>query len=70
MVALNLITLHRSDGGDVSINPAQITSLRSPAGHLNRLAPSGHCIVNLVDGKFVAVMEPCAAIKRQLETIP
>lgn len=67
LIALQLIVLHRSDGGNVIINTAQITSLRSPAGHLGRLAPSGHCIVHLTDGKFVVVLEACAEVERQLE---
>lgn len=66
-VALSLIILHRADGGEVIINPAQVTSLRATAGSLGRLAPHGHCLVGLTDGKFVAVIEPCGEIKRLLE---
>lgn len=70
LIALHLITLHRSDGGEVTINPAQVTTLRSPAGRLGHLAPSGHCIIGLVDGKFVSVLEACEEVKRQLELPP
>jgi len=66
-VALSLIILHRADGGEVIINPAQVTSLRATAGSLGRLAPHGHCLVGLTDGKFVAVIEPCGDVKRLLE---
>lgn len=66
-VALSLIVLHRADGGEVIINPAQVTSLRATAGSLGRLAPHGHCLVGLTDGKFVAVIEPCGDVKRLLE---
>lgn len=64
IVALHLIVLHRADGGEVIVNPTQITSLRSPAGQVAR----GHCIVGLTDGKFVVVLEACALVKRQLES--
>lgn len=63
-VLLLLIVLHRSDGAEVMVNAEQITSLRSPAGHLGRLAPGGRCIVNLVDGKFIAVLESCTEVRR------
>ena len=66
-VALSLIVLHRVDGGEVVINPAQVTSLRHPAGPLGKLAPHGRCLIGLTDGKFVAVIEPCAEVKRLLE---
>lgn len=65
--ALCLIILHRADGADVFINPAQVTSLRVTAGPLGKLAPHGHCVVGLTDGKFVSVIEPCAEVKRLLE---
>lgn len=63
-VLLLLIVLHRSDGGEVMVNAEQITSLRSPAGHLGRLSPGGRCIVNLVDGKFIAVLEACETVRQ------
>lgn len=66
LVALHLIVLHRSDGGDVTINADQITSLRDPVRH-GQLFPAGHCIIGLTDGKFVAVLEACAEVRRLLE---
>lgn len=66
-IALNLIVLHRVDGGEVIVNAEQVTSLRDPVGRLQHLAPSGRCLVYLVDGTFVAVRETCAAVRRQLE---
>lgn len=69
LVALHMLVLHRSDGGEVIVNGDQITSLRSPPGSLSKLTPSGHCLVGLTDGKFVAVLEDCSEVKRQLETL-
>lgn len=65
--ALCLIILHRADGGAVFVNPAQVTSLRATAGSGVKLAPHGHCLVGLTDHKWVAVIEPCAEVKRLLE---
>lgn len=62
-----LVVLHRGDGGEVIIAPAQVTSLRAPAGALHGLAPSSRCIVWMTDGKFVGVLESCAEVKRRLE---
>lgn len=66
LIAVYLIVLHRSDGGDVTINAEQVTSLRSTVG-VGHLASEGHCIVGLTDGKFVTVLEPCAEVRRRLE---
>lgn len=66
-IGVHLLVLHRSDGGEVWINADQVTSLRSPAGRLDRLAPEGHCLIGLTDGKFVGVLESCAEVKQQLE---
>lgn len=71
MLALNLVVLHRADGQEVAVNPPQITSLRAPAGALDRLAPQGsHCIVGLADGKWLAVIETCRAVQQLLEGAP
>ena len=50
LIALLLLVLHRSDGGEVTINAEQVTSLRAPAGSLHGLAPFAHCLVFLADG--------------------
>jgi hypothetical protein len=67
LVLAGLLVLHRSDGGEVIVAPAQVTSLRTPAGPLGGITPHGHCIVNLTDGRFVAVLESCREAQRRLE---
>lgn len=67
LIVLHLLVLHRADGGEVMIAPGQVTSLRAPKGPLRDLSPYAHCIVGLTDGKFVAVLETCTEVKRQLE---
>lgn len=66
LVTVLLIVLHRSDGGEVTINAEQVTSLRSTLG-VTHLTSEGHCVIGLTDGKFVTVLEPCREVKRQLE---
>jgi hypothetical protein len=67
IVGALLVVLHRSDGGEVVVAAAHVTSLRAPAGPLRGLAPTGGCLVGLDDGKFVAVLESCGEVRRRLE---
>lgn len=68
-VAYALMVLHRVDGGEVFINPAQVTSLRLVEGALSARIGGGHCLVGLTDRKFVSVLESCAEVKRLLESM-
>ena len=70
LIALHLLVLHRADGGEVIVAAGQITSLRSPAGPLSKLAPTGGCVVWMTDSRFVAVLESCREVQRQLEVAP
>jgi hypothetical protein len=56
--------LHGPNGQALFVNPAQITTLREPAGTDVRHFPKDtHCVVVTTSGKFLAVMEPCAAVR-------
>lgn len=68
ILAAGLVVLHRADGGLVTINPAHVTSLRNPEGRYRQLQPTGNCVIDLTDRKFVMVMEPCPEVKRLLES--
>jgi uncharacterized protein YlzI (FlbEa/FlbD family) len=57
VVALHLIVLHGVDGHNVEINPSAVTSMRE----------ARDCMVNLADGKFVAVKEDCGTVKTMIE---
>ena len=62
------IILHRVDGGEIIVNSAQITSLRSTPGSLKgQVTGPANCLVGLTDGKFAAVVESCAQVKHLLE---
>lgn len=67
--ALRLIVLHYPDGQPVEINPAQVTSTRGPvaSGQQTHFSTKVKCMVNLTDGKFVAVVETCAEVRALLE---
>lgn len=69
LAGLCLITLHRLDSGVVLVNPRHITSLHSAArdGQNKVLHSDAHCAVRMSDGKLVAVIESCAAVKSLLE---
>jgi hypothetical protein len=70
-LALHMVLLHRVDGGEVAINPAQVTVLHptaSSTGGSNKLLTKDvHCVVGLSDGKFVSVIEPCDLVRKLIE---
>lgn len=67
-LALLLIMLHRLDGGEVAINPSQITSLHTAATSQNKVVnPDAHCVIGLTDGKLVSVRETCLEVRRLLK---
>lgn len=68
IMAAGLVVLHRADGGQVIINPAQVTALRNPEGKYRQLIPIGRCVIDMTDRKFIMVLESCAEVKRLLES--
>lgn len=70
LTSVNMVVLHRPDGGEVAVAPGQVTSLhtRSPAHAGNKVvAGEAHCVLWLADGKILSVIEPCEAVKQLLE---
>jgi len=61
-----LIILHGPDGHEIRIAPEQVTSLRAAkAGEEGKyFVDTVHCMVNLTDGKFVTVVEPCEIVQK------
>lgn len=67
LAGLSLVILHRVDGGEVLVAPSHITSMHSkaPSSAQNKLVtPEARCIVWLVDGKQLLVLEPCDAVRK------
>ena len=64
-----VILLHDLEGREIRVNPDQVTHLRAAKlGETDKLFPAhAKCMVNLADGKFLAVVETCAEIQRMLE---
>jgi hypothetical protein len=68
ILAVLLVVLHTVDGREVGVNPPQVTSLR-PAAEGKHFTRQAQCMISLSDGKFVAVVETCAAVRRKLESV-
>ena len=68
-VAIVLIVLHGVDMHEVMINPEQVTSLREArkAEHNKLFTHEAQCMIGLTDGKFVAVVESCKAVRELVE---
>ena len=61
----DLIELTSPDGSMVSVNPATIVNLRqAPAVRRGQFTASATCAIYTTDGKFVAVVEDCAQVRR------
>jgi hypothetical protein len=61
-----LIQLHSPNGGVIWVNPDEITSLQGPQGH-KHFTDKAECLINLADGKFVAVTDDCTTVHKLME---
>lgn len=61
---IELLYLTGPDHQMIAINPAEIVSIRTPRdGHF----PKGtRCLIHMVDGKFIAVVETCKAVENAI----
>jgi len=65
----NLITLHGPDGQVIALNPLEVITVRTPRGEVQQHFPKNTtCVVHTADGKFIAVQEDCATVRRRVET--
>jgi hypothetical protein len=70
-VVLELIAFQTLDGREVLVNPAHIVSVsetaedRDPKQKL--LTAKAHCVVNLTNGNFISVVEPCDSVRQRLQ---
>ena len=68
--SMNMVPLHRADGGEVEVAPAHVTSLHKKApgpGRNKAVTGEANCVLWLADGKFLSVIEPCDVVKRLLD---
>jgi len=70
IAALQLIIVHRTDGAQLAVNPAQITALHPPTAENKLLVRPAQCAIWLSSGKLLAVVETCDQIKAMLEAAP
>jgi hypothetical protein len=68
IVALALIIVTGPGGQVISVNPAEIISLKEPqrTGY-HHFEPDVHCVINTVDGKFIAVTETCDVVRKEID---
>ena len=64
-----LLLLHGPTGREIRLNPKSVTSLHAPQvpGHNQAIADGANCLINMADGKFIAVVETCEAVSRMIE---
>jgi hypothetical protein len=61
-LAMALITLSGPDGQTIELNPAEVTTLRTPRG-IDHQSREIHCIVFTADGKFIGVKQTCRSVE-------
>jgi len=65
-----MILVHMIDGRPVRVNPATITQLAPPAtAEHTQLPPGVHCVLGLVDGRYLSVAEECAEVERLIARV-
>jgi len=63
-----LIAVHDPSDNILRINPAEIIMLRpAPLERRGNYDEKVHCLINLADGKAVAVMETCEQVRDLIE---
>lgn len=70
---MDYLAVQTLDGRDVFVNPRAIASISETdeSGKRDRLFDGKvHCVVTLLNGKFVTVVESCDAIRKRLENKP
>jgi hypothetical protein len=65
---IELVELHDPVGGRLYINPEVVTSVRELAAGDSRHFPQRtHCVIVMVNGKFLGVIETCDEVLRLIQ---
>lgn len=66
---MDYIAVHTIDGREVLINRQAIVTIGGPRSTTEQqlLSDKATCLVTLIDGKFVTIVESCDAIRQRLE---
>jgi hypothetical protein len=68
VLALHLVALTSASGEIIAVNPEQVVSVRrEPVVRQGHLSQHAHCMLNMTDGKFVAVQESCDEVEQRLQ---
>jgi hypothetical protein len=64
-----ILLLHGPGGREIRVNTAHVTSMHAAIeGEPNKaFTDEVRCVINLADGKFVSVIEPCHVVQSMLE---
>ena len=68
MILLVMIILHSGAGTPIDLNAETITNMRNPEPGNKLFSDTVRCQVNMVDGKYIAVRETCAEVRKLMET--
>jgi hypothetical protein len=72
LIASHFITAHTPDGEEVSLNTAEISSIRQPqdaATSVDHFAKGTKCVVVMTNGKFIALTDTCIDIIKRIAEI-
>jgi hypothetical protein len=61
---LHLVELHGPGNQSIYVSPIEVVGFRAPRA---LLAGNIKCLIQTVDGKFIAVIEDCNTVKQKLE---
>jgi hypothetical protein len=66
--AIVLVALTGPTGQRIEVNPAEVTSVREVRpDNKSFLAEGVHCVLGIVNGRFIAVHENCDVVSRKLK---
>jgi hypothetical protein len=67
--AISLVELHGPTGQAITVNPAAVSSVRTPIGAAHQhWGPGTKCVLVMGNGALIAVAEDCAAVVRLLQS--
>lgn len=71
LAAAVVIILHGPDKHEIRVNPRQVTALHSPKVGAKKddklFSDNVNCLVNMTDGKHVAVIETCVHVEQMIQ---
>ena len=68
LLAVELLRFTSPDGAPIYINPQEVVSIR-PSRATDHFSPTVHCVMFLVDGKFIGLQETCDQVIQKVPDI-